>query len=354
MLYKNKGQETKITTQANLKVSQEGRITEHFTRAIDQLGNPAIEIRLGGIYALERIANESEKDYWPIMEIFTAYIRKNSCVDSRLKEKSKAIKDISMDIQTNESTKKDFSKTRKIPFDIQATLTVIGRGRNYLNHRKSNCLNLEMTCLQGADLTDTYFEGANFINANLEGAFLIDSHLEGANLSNAHLEGADLMHVHLERVDLKNAHLEGADLRAAHLEGADLKAAHLEMANLEWAKLEKVNLKNAYLEKANLSGTNLEFSDLKNATFKKSYLVGANLKGSDLKNVIFEGANLMWTNFKGSNLKGANLKGANLKGAKDLSFEQLSEVETIYNAELNESLRTLLKAKHPALFAEPN
>jgi len=40
-----------------LKVSKESQITERFTRAIDQLGNPAIEIRLGGIHALERIAN---------------------------------------------------------------------------------------------------------------------------------------------------------------------------------------------------------------------------------------------------------------------------------------------------------
>lgn len=42
-----------------LKVSQEGQIIERFTRAVDKLGtidqseNPAIEIRLGGIYALE-------------------------------------------------------------------------------------------------------------------------------------------------------------------------------------------------------------------------------------------------------------------------------------------------------------
>jgi len=43
-----------------LKATKEGQITERFTRAIAQLGatdnegNPAIEIRLGGIYALER------------------------------------------------------------------------------------------------------------------------------------------------------------------------------------------------------------------------------------------------------------------------------------------------------------
>jgi len=53
-------------------IAQEGQITERFTRAIDQLGNPNLEIRLGGIYALERISNESKKDYWPIMEILTA------------------------------------------------------------------------------------------------------------------------------------------------------------------------------------------------------------------------------------------------------------------------------------------
>lgn len=286
----------------------EGQITERLTRAIDQLENPAIEIRLAGIYTLVRIASESEKDYWPIMEIFTAYVRKNSCVDSRLKEKSKAIKDMSVDIQTNENTKKEFSKTKQIPFDIQAILTVIGRRKNSLNHRESNCLNLEMTCLQGADLTDTYYEGANFRNTYLEGAFLIDSHLGGANLSNAHLEGVDFMYVHLERAELKATHLE----------------------------------------KANISGTNLEVSDLKHANFKKAYPVGANLKESDLKNVNFEGANLMWTNFKG-----ANLEEANFKGAVSLTIEQLSTVQTLFNAKLNEELSRSLKEEYLALFEDP-
>ena len=35
-----------------------------------------------------------KKDYWPIMKILTAYVRKNSSVDSRLKESSMAIKAI--------------------------------------------------------------------------------------------------------------------------------------------------------------------------------------------------------------------------------------------------------------------
>ena len=40
-----------------------------------------MEIRLGGIYALERISMESEDYYWPIMEILTAYVRKNSSAE---------------------------------------------------------------------------------------------------------------------------------------------------------------------------------------------------------------------------------------------------------------------------------
>ena len=53
---------TQKVAQDNLEIAQEGQITERFTRAIDQLGandkdgNPAIEIRLGGIYALEKLS----------------------------------------------------------------------------------------------------------------------------------------------------------------------------------------------------------------------------------------------------------------------------------------------------------
>src|SRR5215208_7788629 len=70
-------------TWRTLRVNREGQITERFTRAIDQLGKvedgkKLFEIRIGGIYALERIARESDEDYWPIMEILTAYVRQNA------------------------------------------------------------------------------------------------------------------------------------------------------------------------------------------------------------------------------------------------------------------------------------
>jgi hypothetical protein len=69
------------STSKTLRTTQEGQITDRFTKAINQLGEtgPAkLAIRLGGIYALERIARESERDHWPIMEILTAYVREHA------------------------------------------------------------------------------------------------------------------------------------------------------------------------------------------------------------------------------------------------------------------------------------
>ena len=62
----------------NLVVSQEKHKTDLFTRAIDQLGSEKMEVRLGGIYALERIARDSQKDKGPILEVLTAYVRQNA------------------------------------------------------------------------------------------------------------------------------------------------------------------------------------------------------------------------------------------------------------------------------------
>jgi hypothetical protein len=64
-----------------LHLQREGQITDRFTKAIEQLGavntdgRPKMEVRLGAIYALERIAHDSERDHWPIMEVLTAYVR---------------------------------------------------------------------------------------------------------------------------------------------------------------------------------------------------------------------------------------------------------------------------------------
>jgi Uncharacterized low-complexity proteins len=224
---------TQEIAQNNLKVSQESQITERFTRAIDQLGNPAIEIRLGGIYALERISKESEEDYWPIMEILTAYVRKNSIFKIA---KNRKVTNLAMDIQANESITSKVPEIRNIPLDIQAVITVIRRRKHSFENGEANSLGLQETNLHGANLFD-----ANLSRVNLSGADLSDANLSRADLSEADLSLANLSDADLFLADLSNAKLSSADLSGAKLSIAKLSGAKLSGArNLTIDQLSKV------------------------------------------------------------------------------------------------------------------
>jgi hypothetical protein len=178
-------------------VAQEGQITERFTRAIQLLGDREnLEVRLGGIYALERIAKDSPKDHWTIMEVLTAYIREHT--------------------PWEESPPSGQEETFPKPtVDTQAILTVLGRRLLKFREGEENRLDLRETGLSCASLE----------RAHLEGAILIGTHLEWALLAGAHLECALLADAHLERARLDRAYLDGANLSGAHLEGANLAEA---------------------------------------------------------------------------------------------------------------------------------
>jgi hypothetical protein len=52
------------------------RITESFSKATEQLSNDKVEVRLGGIYTLDRFSRESlGDDYWTVIETLCALVR---------------------------------------------------------------------------------------------------------------------------------------------------------------------------------------------------------------------------------------------------------------------------------------
>jgi hypothetical protein len=51
-----------VYTARNFQLSREGQVTERYTRAIEQLGSKELDVRLGGIYALERVARDSARE----------------------------------------------------------------------------------------------------------------------------------------------------------------------------------------------------------------------------------------------------------------------------------------------------
>jgi hypothetical protein len=213
-------------TWRTLQVNRKGQITDRFTRAIDQLGkvddkgNKLFEIRVGVIYALQRIARESDEDYWPIMEILTAYVRQNAPWPP---EEGQGGTDDATDEQSALEDSGGKSETNLYTVtgpDIQAIMTVLRRRSGSYKHGEPERLNLSETNLSGVNL-----EGANLEEANLQKASLWGASLRGVDFRGAHLWGANLIGADLWGTDLAGADLRGADLWGTYLWGADLSEA---------------------------------------------------------------------------------------------------------------------------------
>jgi uncharacterized protein YjbI with pentapeptide repeats len=367
-----------LATERNLEIARDGQITERFTRAIEQLASKNLEVRLGGIYALERIARDSEKDHWPIMEVLTAYVRKNA---PRLPEPTSP-----QEGQTSQSEElpganqpdhlsvlKKISEYKRLePLeDIQAILTVIGRRTRTYGKGED----------QSLDLRETDLSFSNLYKAHLEAAFLLGACLSGAKLIEARMEGAYLRGVELSGADLTRAQLEGADLKYAELRGVKLKGANLLKANIEGAKLwgpssrpgkrvgfgegpkkdqiiqarcwplsflggysliEALGLEqnhNERLKNRDLSGYNLENTDLCGAYLERFNIKEAILKGAGLRDAYLRRADL-----ERADLREAHLEGADLKGAKGLTEEQIRQAIIDENTKLPDYLKHLEKS----------
>src|ERR1700727_2353869 len=53
----------------------ERRITELYAKAVEQLGNDKAPVRLGGLYALERLAQDNPGQRSPIVNVICSYLR---------------------------------------------------------------------------------------------------------------------------------------------------------------------------------------------------------------------------------------------------------------------------------------
>jgi uncharacterized protein YjbI with pentapeptide repeats len=232
-------------------LNREGQITERFTRAVEQLANKdQLDIRLGGIYALERIAHDSETHYEPVLEVLTAFLRENARGQPEGVSASPEATS-----QPTRGTPPGEERAFVIPdlrTDHQAAATVLGR-RNRRHERDGYRLDLRGVDLRKASLHAAHLELAHLGAAHLEEANLNEAHLEGANLSAAHLEGADLSSAHLKGTFFEGAYLEKANLNVANLEGAWLNKAHLKEAHLYMAHLDGAVLLGADLEGAELT-----------------------------------------------------------------------------------------------------
>ena len=202
---RNTSKTTALTLRA-VEITEQGQVTDRYTKAIEQLGSDKLDVRIGSIYALERVARDSPRDHPTIMEVLAAFIREHSQEQWPLAEPG------------------DAQPQRETRPDVQAAATVIGRRTTRYDGQPVN--------LVGADLTFSNLFGADRASADLT-----RSNLFGANLVGAFLASADLADVEFTADVLTGTGLTIAELTGAGLAGVELAEANLTRANLTSAKL---------------------------------------------------------------------------------------------------------------------
>lgn len=234
------------TLQANTLL----QTSDRFGKAIDQLGSDKIDIRLGGIYGLERLARDSPSIHVAAYDILSAFVREHAPAG------------------TGDCANHGPIDRYNVPYpseDVQTAIFAVDR-RDRKNDTSGLVIDFSDSCLLGTDFSNAqaaYIEMvgsdlryADFQNADLADAALADADVAGANLENADLRRADLRGAILAGANLVVSHLAGASLLNADLDGADLRGADLTGADLG-ADPHVPNPRGANLTGANLSGATL-------------------------------------------------------------------------------------------------
>jgi hypothetical protein len=234
-LLRRNSEKTELWQRRTHELTEEGQVTDRYTKAIEQLGSDKLDVRIGGIYALERIAYDSARDHPTVMDVLSAFVREHS-------REQRPPRDLPGSREQEHSARPD----------VQAAVTVIGRRTAERDIRRID--------LTGADLSDVDLASASLHRAHLSNANLTRAILRHADLDGARLDGADLTGADLTAADLPGAILPGADLTGvtalgAVLYGADLTSADLEGADLADADLSSANLTDTHLTDARLIKT---------------------------------------------------------------------------------------------------
>lgn len=211
---------------------------------------PNLEVRIGGIYALERIALDSVRDHIQIMEILCAYVRENAA------------------LRTSKDEALDNSSLR---IDLQAAISVIGRRAQtqiMAEWEREYRLDLRNTNLAGGD-----FNKGDFSAAMFDGCFLDNARFESTKLVGTSFKGATLNHSNFMLAELVGTSFVDATIEEAVGSIGDLRDNPQRLLDMPLAFS---NLSGINLMGANISAVSV--LDIKNTFGTRDTILSPNLE----------------------------------------------------------------------------
>jgi uncharacterized protein YjbI with pentapeptide repeats len=272
-------------------LSNEQQITNRFTETIRLLSDSNRDIRIGALYALERLCKDSEKDKISILQIINAYIR------NRAPQSSKDILHRFVDSSLNKASSDDYScsfyhpsnevyvfqvDTTKQELDIQVAIAILGTnnsGQVPLNFTGLNlqgidfrALDLSNSDFSYCDLTSDDFGKATIDSCKFNNVVANETNFAVTKMRKSSFENSLLQEANFYQADLSNSYIGG---------GACCYKCQFGEAVFINGKLENsVDLQRALFWDADLTNVSFEFANMDSANLDRTILKGADLSGT--------------------------------------------------------------------------
>ena len=198
------------TAQRQSETAQQGLLNERYQKGAEMLGSDVLPARLGGIYALQQLAEDYPDQYH-------LRITRLLCGFVRLSASGPMIESVP------EASDEQDSEPKTLRADVQdAMQAIVARSPAGIALETKGGIKLY--------LNDAYLSNLQLLDANLAYA-----RLTKANLSGSVLTGADLSFARFRLANLSGARLRGANLSEADFWGTILCGTVLRNANISGA-----------------------------------------------------------------------------------------------------------------------
>lgn len=358
-------------TERQTRAQEEGLTTDRIRHAVEGLGAekqvyhadncgtnptartvPNLEVRIGAIYALERISEDSARDRINVSKIITEYLRRHSIeYDERSRTRSdveaafQALSPISKKLMiTNHediSYILDLNSCRIIGANVSQSTLFSSDFRNSRLSSASLSNSIIVKCrffkaeIKDTQLEDSKFDRVNFSQSKIEESCLDRTHVKNCDFSKSTLNnnsmqhlsvsgssfagttmiGNKLEHAKITRCDARGANVSNSELDHCILEQVDMRGAKLSCSSLKSATIRHCRLAEADLTQSELTNSFFDTADLRGANISNSTLLSVQLSNADITGVRFDNSDLRGSNFSGSNLRGISAKNSNLSNS---------------------------------------
>jgi uncharacterized protein YjbI with pentapeptide repeats len=356
----------------------EGLVTDRINAAVASLGaqktvkrpeaeggertEDNIEVRVGAILALERIARNNLDFHIQIMEILCAYI----CINAPA-EKADPAPDVPdypeigpeddaqqlwaewrKDVQT---LYRKFCDSRRPRLDIQTALTVLGRRGKAQRDEEARgpsgdgdgVFPFDEPYPEAPAYPEPYSPEAHAAweetfkrfkeesaarnkayqayagyrldlrGTNLQGYDLSSGCWRSVRFDGARMAGANLWKAQMQGADLRNAQMQGSDLMQAQMQGADMRDAQMQGADLEGAQMQGADLRDAQMQGAVVMTPRLLGGSRQAAQMHGANLYSVRMDGTYLRNAHLQKAVLVGAQMQGADLEDAQMQGTDLR-----------------------------------------